>query len=277
MAHLLRDKVLNTNRIDNYLMELSDVRVNLNELIDKVRRNNFTIASVKDLQEFCSDGFLEKTIEQSRNDYFGSKKLLPNEIKSRDEAYFTNYLDILVKLRENIKNILGRYPHTLQIDSKGHFWFSSKEIRKYCEATFVRLFTEQEKIYYNLLGNVLDAYKELSQYEKENGLQRFTSNGLVIPSSDASMPPMVIRFEEIFKNGLTIKNFASWLNMGLCQIPVTPAPDEVDLPIEDIDEEAEEKAKLDRLMEKFEAERKAQEKMISEQCLEVAAHMAAIH
>lgn len=176
MAHKLRDKWLDEEKLRKLQWKAEDDRDKIRAAVDALRKNGYPVVTVEDIEGISADG-CRKKIEEGRAAYLERTKGLffPQSIIDDAMRQFDAAETECVKAAPTVSSILAEYPTvSYKMDSSGRFWWDAKTLGEYLEKEATLPFDETDKRIYELLGNTVDALNALHQFEIDNDLVEFS-------------------------------------------------------------------------------------------------------
>lgn len=216
----LPKSLVNQLAMENLQKEYDKKQELLQKYVAEISRlRNLSISSVEQL-EAISHKWLEDEITKSQENLrtvFGSSGgFIPAGIsKQFDDEYNRvrqecfGHIDGIVEIRNWCKDRgIG-----IKIDSKGRPWLNEKDVKEAVNREASRTFSEEERHYYTLLGNLFASLNEIHRYETLQGMDHAELHTIISEENTARL----VRTETSIKANeyaFTPEKFLSWLNWG---------------------------------------------------------------
>lgn len=176
MSHKLRDTWVDESKLKK---EQAQAETDINAIraaVYVLRKNRYPVKTSSDVQTINAET-VKAFIEEGKADYLMriDDKFFPQELLDTALSSFDKALKACVDAANTIYGILGHYSGvSLKMDSKGRVWFNEKELQAFIQEKCTERFTPEDKQYYELVGNVVDALNALLDFEKKQGWVKFS-------------------------------------------------------------------------------------------------------
>lgn len=183
--HFLKTSYLDEQKKEQILLDIEAERLILNNAVSVLRTHEIEIPDTETLRK-VSDTWLKELITTAYKKLINSLggNFMPRETRMKLKEPYDSIGIECEPFAKTIERIVSKYPFDITQDSKGNFWFSSTQVKKAAEEQATRIFTDEEKEYYNLIGLFVDAVNELSKFEQEHGYNILSFEGLLFVSPD---------------------------------------------------------------------------------------------
>jgi hypothetical protein len=142
-------------------------------------RNNFKDEvndTVESLTVFSNEAKFKSFIEDARNSYLSAVKFMPDGEKSRINTMYDNLYDTCIGAVKDLQRLFS-LPYRLDYDGK-KLVANRDEVSEAIRVNFKVELSEDERKYYGLVANVVNALNEMQDFEKEHGYVQFSYNGI---------------------------------------------------------------------------------------------------
>lgn len=118
------------------------------------------------------DAAIYDLMEKAFNDYAKTLKFVPKIEQERIKQTYTDIADRLTDANNSIYSVLQ--PYSFDYDVKnGVFSFNSKQVKDHIETLGVRIFSDLERQYVNLLNTATKAMLNAANFEIEHNLESY--------------------------------------------------------------------------------------------------------
>lgn len=143
----------------------------------------FNLSLIKKLRK--SDTAIYDLMYAKYNEYIKGNSFIPKIEKERVKRSYIEVADRLKDMCCIAYDYLQIHKFTLTEDKDGLICFAPDEVEEYINSIGVRIFTEKEKEYVDLLDKATKALIEVANFERENGIRNYALLGFgLLPKQD---------------------------------------------------------------------------------------------
>lgn len=174
MEKRLKKAYLDEAKRDKILSEIEADRQSLNANVEKLRGElSISIDDIETLQavspEWCKD-----YVKQAEESYLQNLsafvvKTVQNDVHDKFRAAY----EAAAPLCAQIQKILRYRKFTIKQDSKGRFWFDSKETKALATETATIHYSEDEVEFFNKVSEIIDNINEFEKWAQIKGFDPF--------------------------------------------------------------------------------------------------------
>jgi hypothetical protein len=180
MSHIIKPTFHDERKVAAYKeharqqeKQMQDAAVTLMQLL------NFKFESVDEVRSMTLD-YLKTKIEESRNRMIGTLKVSSFVPEKVAQFYDNSFAEVLKEAEPQIntlRNAIQFFDNEkigLKIDSKGRPWANEKDVEKIANEKTIFTFSDEQRKYYSVICDALDALNEITKYEKQQKINRFS-------------------------------------------------------------------------------------------------------
>jgi hypothetical protein len=127
------------------------------------------------LKSFVNEDNFKSFLNDAETSYLG-KKYLPHEERERVETMFENLYSKNIESLRTLNRIFA-LPYSLTYDGN-KITLDSAEVEKVIRKNFEIKLSDEQREYYQLMANVVNALNEMHDFEKKHGYIEFSYNGI---------------------------------------------------------------------------------------------------
>jgi hypothetical protein len=179
ISNKLSETIIDQVRFDEALNTLMNDIENVSARAISIIRDNFKDEvndTVESLTVFSNEAKFKSFIEDARNSYLSAVKFMPDGEKSRINTMYDNLYDTCIGAVKDLQRLFS-LPYRLDYDGK-KLVANRDEVSEAIRVNFKVELSEDERKYYGLVANVVNALNEMQAFEKEHGYVQFSYNGI---------------------------------------------------------------------------------------------------
>lgn len=142
-------------------------------------KNNFNSEitnDIKSLSTFADEAKFKSFIEDARNSYLSAIKFLPDSEKSRINLMYDNLYSACI---DSVKSLQKLFANGYELTYDGLcLTVSEDEVSEKIHSNFVVNLTEDERQYFTLMANAVNALNDMLAFEQSHGYIQFSFNGI---------------------------------------------------------------------------------------------------
>lgn len=179
ISNELSENIIDEQRFYEALNTLVNDIENVSSRAISIIRDNFKDEvndTVESLTVFSDEKKFQEFIEDARNSYLSAIKYIPDTERTRINAIYDNLYDTCIGAVKDLQRLFS-LPYRLDYDGK-KLVANRDEVSEAIQVNFKVELSEDERKYYGLVANVVNALNEMQAFEKEHGYIQFSFNGI---------------------------------------------------------------------------------------------------
>lgn len=171
----LRESYLDEAKRDALIKEVERDRKRLNDSVAALRRLGFVVDDADQLQAINRQ-WLREFLTSEYQRFIGAG-FTPEALRTQTLEQYNQVGAEAEPHVITIEQVFQARQFPLKIDSKGRFWFDEKTVKAWATEQATLHFTEEQRNYYLLIGQLLDKLNEITEFEQTHCRKRFATCG----------------------------------------------------------------------------------------------------
>jgi hypothetical protein len=179
ISNELSENIIDEQRFYEALNTLVNDIENVSSRAIKVLREHFKDEvndTVESLAVFADEAKFREFVEDARNSYLSAIKYIPDTERTRINAIYDNLYDTCIGAVRDLQRLF-KLPYQLEYDGK-RLTANRDEISKAIRPNFKIEISEEERKYYGLVSNVVNALDAMHDFEIKHGYMKFSYDGI---------------------------------------------------------------------------------------------------
>lgn len=179
ISNELSENIIDEQRFYEALNTLVNDIENVSSRAIKVLREHFKDEvndTVESLTVFSDEKKFQEFIEDARNSYLSAIKYIPDTEKARINGIYDNLYDTCIGAVRDLQRLF-KLPYKLEYDGK-RLTANRDEISKAIRPNFKIEISEDERKYYGLVADVVNALDAMHDFEMKHGYVKFSYSGI---------------------------------------------------------------------------------------------------
>jgi hypothetical protein len=179
ISNKLPEVIIDEQRFDEALNTLMNDIENVSSRAISILRDNFQSEindSIESLTTFSDTDKFKAFIEDARQSYLNAVHFMPEDERQRVNRIYDNLYDTCIGAVRDLQRLF-KLPYKLEYDGK-QLTANRDEVSEAIQVNFKVELSEDERKYYGLVANVVNALNEMLAFEKEHGYVQFSFNGI---------------------------------------------------------------------------------------------------
>lgn len=171
----LRESYLDEAKRDALIKEVERDRKRLNDSVAALRRLGFVVDDADQLQAINRQ-WLREFLTSEYQRFIGAG-FIPEALRTQTLKQYNQVGAEAEPYVITIEQVFKARQFPLKIDSKGHFWFDEKAVKAWATEQATLHFTEAQRKYYTLIGQLFDKLNEVTEFEQTHCSRTFAACG----------------------------------------------------------------------------------------------------
>jgi|SRR5574344_85990 hypothetical protein len=155
-----------------------DIKSQSAKAIENLKKNFGTEITndVSSLKNFSDEALFKTFVDDARNSYLSAVKFMPDGEKSRINTMYDTLYNTCI---DSVKCLQKLFALGYELTYDGLcLTVNADEVSEKIRPNFVINFTDDERQYFTLMANAVNALNEMLAFEKEHGYVQFSFNGI---------------------------------------------------------------------------------------------------
>jgi hypothetical protein len=175
----LADEIFDERAFEDAVTSLLDDISNVSSKAISTLKDNFKdeiTGDIKSLTTFANEDLFAKFIEDAKKSYIHAVKFVPESEKNRIEAMYNSIFDNCINAVKDLQRLFGMGYH-LKFDGD-KLSADKEEISSKIRPNFLIDLSPEQRQYYTLVANVVNALNTMHDFEKKHGYIEFSYDGV---------------------------------------------------------------------------------------------------
>jgi hypothetical protein len=175
----LADEIFDERAFEDAVTSLLDDISNVSSKAISTLKDNFKdeiTGDIKSLTTFANEDLFAKFIEDAKKSYIHAVKFVPDTEKNRIEAMYNSIFDNCINAVKDLQRLFGMGYH-LKFDGD-KLSADKEEISSKIRPNFLIDLSPEQRQYYTLVANVVNALNTMHDFEKKHGYIEFSFDGV---------------------------------------------------------------------------------------------------
>jgi hypothetical protein len=174
LADEIFDEIAFRDAVTSLLDDISNVSSKAISTLKDNFKDEIT-GDIKSLTTFANEDLFAKFIEDAKKSYIHAVKFVPESEKNRIEAMYNSIFDNCINAVKDLQRLFGMGYH-LKFDGD-KLSADKEEISAKIRPNFLIDLSPEQRQYYTLVANVVNALNTMHDFEKKHGYIEFSYNG----------------------------------------------------------------------------------------------------
>ena len=179
ISNKLPEVIIDEQRFNEALNTLMNDIENVSSRAISILRDNFQSEindSIESLTTFSDTDKFKAFIEDARQSYLNAVHFMPEDERQRVNRIYDNLYDTCIGAVRDLQRLF-KLPYQLEYDGK-RLTANRDEISKAIRPNFKIEISEEERKYYGLVSNVVNALYAMHDFEIKHGYVKFSYDGI---------------------------------------------------------------------------------------------------
>jgi hypothetical protein len=174
LADEIFDEIAFRDAVTSLLDDISNVSSKAISTLKDNFKDEIT-GDIKSLTTFANEDLFAKFIDDAKKSYIHAVKFVPESEKNRIEAMYNSIFDNCINAVKDLQRLFGMGYH-LKFDGD-KLSADKEEISSKIRPNFLIDLSPEQRQYYTLVANVVNALNTMHDFEKKHGYIEFSYNG----------------------------------------------------------------------------------------------------
>jgi hypothetical protein len=175
LEKVVYDEPTFADAVDTLINDITRQSTNAIKILRERFKDEIT-DDVKSLERFSDVAKFEDFINDARNSYLSAIKYIPDTEKARINGIYDNLYDTCIGAVKDLQRLFS-LPYRLDYDGK-KLVANRDEVSEAIRDNFKVELSEDERKYYGLVANVVNALNAMHDFEVKHGFVKFSYSGI---------------------------------------------------------------------------------------------------
>jgi hypothetical protein len=179
ISNKLENEIFDERAFEDAVSSLLNDVSNVSSKAISTLKDNFKdeiTGDIKSLTTFANEDLFAKFIDDAKKSYIHAVKFVPESEKNRIEAMYNSIFDNCINAVKDLQRLFGMGYH-LKFDGD-KLSADKEEISSKIRPNFLIDLSPEQRQYFTLMANAVNALNEMLAFEKEHGYVQFSFNGI---------------------------------------------------------------------------------------------------
>jgi hypothetical protein len=179
ISNKLENEIFDERAFEDAVSSLLNDVSNVSSKAISTLKDNFKdeiTGDIKSLTTFANEDLFAKFIDDAKKSYIHAVKFVPESEKNRIEAMYNSIFDNCINAVKDLQRLFGMGYH-LKFDGD-KLSADKEEISSKIRPNFLIDLSPEQRQYFTLMANAVNALNEMHAFEKEHGYMQFSFNGI---------------------------------------------------------------------------------------------------